>query len=73
MWKHLNIRDKHKYYETATKARTMYNLPELPYLTGNIFNFYNFSTNISIIKDNIIVNIISLKFKHKKIFYCILK
>ncbi|KAF0760409.1 putative serine/threonine-protein kinase [Aphis craccivora] len=31
MWKHLNIRDKHKYYETATKARTMYNLPELPY------------------------------------------
>ncbi|XP_060843434.1 uncharacterized protein DDB_G0283357-like isoform X1 [Rhopalosiphum padi] len=30
MWKHLNIRDKHKYYETATKARTMYNLPELP-------------------------------------------
>lgn len=38
MWKHLNIRDKHKYYETATKARTMYNLPELPYHAGNIFN-----------------------------------
>lgn len=31
MWKHLNNRDKHKYYETATKARTTYNLPEHPY------------------------------------------
>lgn len=36
MWKHLNVRDKHKYYETATKARTMYNLPEHPYPSGNI-------------------------------------
>lgn len=35
MWKHLNVRDKHKYYETATKARTMYNLPEHPYPSGN--------------------------------------
>lgn len=34
MWKHLNVRDKHKYYETATKARTMYNLPEHPYPSG---------------------------------------
>lgn len=28
MWKHLNVRDKHKYYETATKARSTYDLPE---------------------------------------------
>lgn len=34
MWKHLNSRDKHKYYETATKARAMYSLPDHPYTTG---------------------------------------
>lgn len=31
----MNTKDKHKYYETATKARAMYNLPEHSYLSGN--------------------------------------
>ncbi|XP_050537673.1 transcription factor mef2A-like [Daktulosphaira vitifoliae] len=35
MWKHLNPKDKHKYYETATKARSMYVLPENPFPQEN--------------------------------------
>lgn len=44
MWKHLNPRDKHKYYETATKFRMTYNLPELPYTPGilRLLNIYFF-------------------------------
>lgn len=37
MWKHLNVRDKHKYYETATKARNMYDLPEYIDPSSKIF------------------------------------
>lgn len=40
MWKHLNVRDKHKYYETATKARSMYNLPEHLYPKGNFYVYF---------------------------------
>jgi len=51
MWKHLNIRDKHKYYETATKARTMYNLPELPCHAGNNFNWLKLRVYLLAITD----------------------
>lgn len=58
MWKHLDPKDKHKYYEIATKARSMYVLPENPLPQGKMIfffvnialNTFNFSSNFILIK-----------------------